>query len=94
MISRMMYFNPDHIKEGQEDISSRKSHKPHHPPLKFNKATFKSVLIQKYIGLYKKRKFTHHLKEKVGKPSTKLMLWRKWVRHFSDNYLLLYASCL
>ena len=70
----MMYFNPDHIKEGQEDISSRKSHKPHHPPLKFNKATFKSVLIQKYIGLYKKRKFTHHLKEKVGKPSTKLML--------------------
>lgn len=49
------FFNPDPTKQAQEFIFSQKSNKLHHPPLKFDKSTLKSIPIQKYLASFRLR---------------------------------------
>ena len=46
-----MSFNPDHSKQAQEVIFSRKIQKTCHPSIYFNNKSVKQVLSQKHLGL-------------------------------------------
>ena len=59
-----MNFNPDHTKQAQELIFSRKVQMINHPPLFFNQNVVPQTSLQKHLGMYlaSKLNFSEHLK--------------------------------
>ena len=47
-----MSFNPDHSKQAQEVIFSRKYTKEDHPPIYFNDIPVTQATVQKHVGMY------------------------------------------
>ena len=58
-----MSFNPDHAKQAQEVIFSRKTNKITYSPLYFNNATVKPTHLQVYRKLF----FYEHVNNEIVK---------------------------
>ena len=64
-----MSFNPDHSKQGQEVIFSRKKMKSPHPSVYFNNIPVRSASVHKHLGMLldDKLSYEHHLKFVLNK---------------------------
>ena len=74
-----MGFNPDHSKQAQEVIFSRKIKKPSHPVLIFNNNLVIQTPYQKHFGLFldEKLDFGEHLRYIANKVNTSIGLLHK-----------------
>ena len=73
-----MSFNPDHSKQAEEVIFSRKCTKEDHRPIYFSDIPVTQTAVQNYIGMYLDEKFNYnsHIKEKLSKVCKGLGLLR------------------
>ena len=73
-----MSFNPDHSKQAEEVILSRKCTKEDHCPIYFSDIPVIQTAVQNYIGMYLDEKFNYnsHIKEKLSKVCKGLGLLR------------------
>ena len=64
-----MSFNPDHSKQAEEVIFSRKCTKDDYRPIYFSDIPVIQTAVQNYIGMYLDEKFNYntHIKEKLSK---------------------------
>ena len=83
-------FNPDLTKQAQEAIFSRKSVKPFHPQVFFNKVPVERSVFQKHLGLHLDRKldFSKHINEKISKAQKGISVIKKLNNILPRNTLL------
>ena len=83
-------FNPDHNKQGQEVIFSRKLNKSNHPSLNFNNTIVIQSTTHKRLGMILDTKlgFQEHLKDKLSKISMTIGLLRKLQKILTRSPLL------
>ena len=72
-------FYPEHLKQAQEVIFSRKTNNVHHPFLLFNNSTIQQILSQKHLWIHldEELTFKHYINEKVNKANKSIEIIRK-----------------
>ena len=85
-----MTFNPDHSKQAQEVIFSRKHNKEIHPNLYFNQSIIQVTSSQKHLGLIldEKLSFNSHLKVVIDKATKGISILRKLHHYVPRNCLI------
>ena len=89
-----MSFNPDHSKQGQKVIFSRKKMKSPHPSVYFNNIPIRSASVHKHLGMLldDKLSYEHHLKFVLNKVQKTISLLRKFQQIHLTHSLIIISS--